>query len=158
MKVNEPVPSPFSLTAYIFNVFVSSIAMPAPIVIVVPFVNAMPLTGSLPSSVYLPLSALFTDRVTVVVSVLNLPPAGDAVRTGNFLFAPTFSIRITPFVPAVNVALPPLTTTSFFVYASRTVVPSGKMLPTFTLTEPEAPTATTTLSKISPFSYVRENV
>ncbi|MNI17102.1 hypothetical protein D3C73_704600 [compost metagenome] len=127
-------------------------AMPEPIVIVVPLVNAAPLIGSLPSSVYLPLSAFLIESVTVVVSVLNLPPAGEAVRTGNFLFTPTFSIRITPWVPAVNLALPPLTTTSFFVYASRTVVPSGNTPDTFTSTVPEAPVATTTLSRTSSFS------
>ncbi|MNC29305.1 hypothetical protein D3C75_775490 [compost metagenome] len=115
MNSYEAVPSPFSFVAYIFSVFVSLMAMSAPILIVVPLVNAVPLMGSLPSSVYLPLSAFLIDSVTEAVSVLNLPPAGEAVRTGNFLFTPTFSIRITPLVPAVNLALPPLTTASFFV-------------------------------------------
>ena len=145
--------------AYNLSVFVSPNAISAPIDICVPFVYEIPFIGSLPSNVYLPVSALSTLSVSVNSSVLKLLLSCDADIIGKFVTG-TFvlSIKIIPFDPAVNVALPLLTTVSLLEYASRTISPSSKISPTFTFVVPVAPIATTTLSMRLSLSYVRANV
>ncbi|MNJ52676.1 hypothetical protein D3C77_480230 [compost metagenome] len=121
--------------------------MSSPIVISVPSVYGIPSAGSLPSSVYFPLSAFLTCNVMFTTLVLKFPPPGDADTAGKFDSA-VCSIRIKPLAWAVNVATPSLTTVSTPVYASRTTLPSANAEDTFTLFEPEAPIATTTVSSI----------